>query len=71
MNQLLIFESGTLPAVDISGSRALVTGGAHRVGKGIALALAGAGADLVLHYNRSAGPAEATARGGARARRVR
>ena len=47
--------------MDISGRRALVTGGAHRVGKGIALALAGAGADLVLHYNRSAGPAEETA----------
>jgi glucose 1-dehydrogenase len=47
--------------MDISGRRALVTGGAHRVGKGIALALARAGADLVLHYNRSAGPAEETA----------
>ena len=47
--------------MDISGRRALVTGGAHRVGRGIALALAGAGADLVLHYNRSAGPAEETA----------
>lgn len=47
--------------MDISGRRALVTGGAHRVGKGISLALAAAGADLVLHYNRSAGPAEETA----------
>ena len=47
--------------MEISGRRALVTGGAHRVGKGIALALAEAGADLVLHYNRSAGPAEETA----------
>jgi NAD(P)-dependent dehydrogenase (short-subunit alcohol dehydrogenase family) len=47
--------------MDISGSRALVTGGAHRVGRGIALALAGAGADLVLHYNSSAGAAEETA----------
>ena len=47
--------------MDVSGRRALVTGGAHRVGKGIALALAGAGADLVLHYNSSAGPAEETA----------
>jgi len=47
--------------VDISSSRALVTGGAHRVGKGIALALAGAGADLVLHYNSSVGAAEDTA----------
>ncbi len=47
--------------MDIFGRRALVTGGAHRVGRGIALALAGAGAHLVLHYNRSAGPAEETA----------
>jgi NAD(P)-dependent dehydrogenase (short-subunit alcohol dehydrogenase family) len=47
--------------MEISGRRALVTGGAHRVGKGIALALAAAGADLVLHYNRSVGPAEETA----------
>jgi NAD(P)-dependent dehydrogenase (short-subunit alcohol dehydrogenase family) len=47
--------------MDISGRRALITGGAHRVGKGIALALAAAGADLVLHYNRSAGSAEETA----------
>jgi NAD(P)-dependent dehydrogenase (short-subunit alcohol dehydrogenase family) len=47
--------------MEVSGRRALVTGGAHRVGKGIALALAEAGADLVLHYNRSAGPAEETA----------
>ncbi|MDH3606314.1 MAG: SDR family oxidoreductase [Acidimicrobiia bacterium] len=47
--------------MDISNSRALVTGGAHRVGKGVALALAGAGADLVLHYNSSVGAAEDTA----------
>ncbi len=47
--------------MDISGRRALVTGGAHRVGKGIALALAGAGAELVLHYRSSVGPAEETA----------
>ncbi|MGI9609870.1 MAG: SDR family oxidoreductase [Acidimicrobiia bacterium] len=47
--------------MEISGRRALVTGGAHRVGKGIALALAEAGADLVLHYNSSVGPAEETA----------
>lgn len=38
-----------------------MTGGAHRVGKGITLALARAGADLVLHYNRSAEAAEETA----------
>lgn len=43
------------------GSTALVTGGARRVGRGIALGLAAAGADLVLHYGRSAPEAEATA----------
>ncbi|MCP4247500.1 MAG: SDR family NAD(P)-dependent oxidoreductase, partial [bacterium] len=47
--------------MDVSAGRALVAGGAHRVGKGIALALARAGADLVLHYNRSVGAAEETA----------
>ncbi|NVN32490.1 short-chain dehydrogenase, partial [Endobacter medicaginis] len=30
--------------------RALVTGGAQRLGGAIALALAGAGFDIVLHY---------------------
>jgi len=47
--------------MDLSGITALVTGGAHRVGKGIAVALAEAGCDLVLHYHSSAGPAEETA----------
>lgn len=40
---------------------ALVTGGAHRVGRAIALELARAGYDLLIHYNQSAAPAEATA----------
>jgi NAD(P)-dependent dehydrogenase (short-subunit alcohol dehydrogenase family) len=40
----------------------LVTGGAHRVGRTIVLALADAGADVVIHYHRSAQAAEATAR---------
>lgn len=47
--------------MELTGTTALVTGGAHRVGKAIALALAGAGCDLVLHYRSSAGPAEETA----------
>lgn len=47
--------------MDLQGTTALVTGGAHRVGRAIALGLAGAGADLVLHYHRSADEAEATA----------
>jgi NAD(P)-dependent dehydrogenase (short-subunit alcohol dehydrogenase family) len=47
--------------MQLEGTAALVTGGARRVGRGIALALAGAGCDLVLHYNRSSEEAEATA----------
>ena len=43
------------------GVTALVTGGAHRVGKAIVLALADAGANLVLHYNSSSDAAEETA----------
>ncbi len=46
--------------MEISGKRALITGAAQRVGKGVALALASAGADLVLHYNRSADAAATT-----------
>lgn len=38
--------------------RALVTGGAVRVGRAIAEALAGAGYDLVLHYHSSSAAAE-------------
>ncbi len=45
----------------LSGKVALVTGGAHRVGKAIALALAAAGADLVVHHHRSTQAAAATA----------
>ena len=45
----------------ISTKTALVTGGAHRVGKAITLALAQAGANVVIHYNESARPAEETA----------
>lgn len=38
----------------IQSKTALVTGGAHRVGKAIALELARAGANLVINYNSSA-----------------
>ncbi len=41
---------------------ALVTGGARRLGRALALALAGAGFDIALHYRGSADEAEATAR---------
>ncbi len=44
----------------LSGTVAIVTGGAVRVGKAIALALAGAGADVVINYHSSADAALAT-----------
>jgi pteridine reductase len=44
----------------IAGKTALITGGAHRVGKAITLALAQAGANVVVNYNRSARAAEET-----------
>ena len=39
--------------VSLEGRRALVTGGAVRVGRAIALGLARAGCDVCIHYNRS------------------
>ncbi|RME45074.1 MAG: SDR family NAD(P)-dependent oxidoreductase, partial [Chloroflexi bacterium] len=44
----------------LTGKTAIVTGGARRLGREIALALALRGARLVIHYGHSAGPAEAT-----------
>ncbi len=41
-------------------STALVTGAGVRVGRAVALALASAGADVVVHYNKSADDAERT-----------
>jgi NAD(P)-dependent dehydrogenase (short-subunit alcohol dehydrogenase family) len=40
--------------MDLQGKIALVTGSSRRLGRQIALTLAGAGADLALHYFRSA-----------------
>jgi 3-oxoacyl-[acyl-carrier protein] reductase/pteridine reductase len=47
--------------MDPKGKTALITGGAHRVGQAITLALARAGANVVINYHSSAGAAEATA----------
>jgi pteridine reductase len=47
--------------VELDGRVAIVTGGAVRLGKAIALALAGQGARIAIHYNSSAGPAHETA----------
>jgi NAD(P)-dependent dehydrogenase (short-subunit alcohol dehydrogenase family) len=46
--------------MDPKGKVALVTGGARRVGRGISLGLARAGAHVVINYNRSADEAERT-----------
>lgn len=51
----------TLGHMELHGVAALVTGGAHRVGKAIVLALAGAGCDVVLHHHSSTDEAEQTA----------
>jgi len=48
--------------MNIQSKTALVTGGAHRVGKAIALELARAGANLVINYNSSAAAAQETVR---------
>src|SRR5262249_26835055 len=45
---------------ELAGRVALVTGGAVRVGRAIALALAEAGADVAIGYRRSARDARAT-----------
>jgi NAD(P)-dependent dehydrogenase (short-subunit alcohol dehydrogenase family) len=44
--------------MELAGRNALVTGGAVRVGRAISLALAAAGANVFVHFNRSSAPAE-------------
>jgi len=46
--------------MNIEGKTALITGGATRLGRAIALALAAEGMNLLLHYHRSARPARQT-----------
>ena len=45
-------------ALDIAGSTALITGGAKRIGRATAMALASAGANVLIHYRSSASEAE-------------
>lgn len=46
--------------MELDGKVAIVTGGARRLGKALALSLAEKGARLVIHYGSSAGPADET-----------
>ena len=46
----------------LTGKTALVTGGARRVGRAIAIRLAQSGCNLAIHFQRSAADAEQTAR---------
>ena len=48
-------------AMDPQGKTALITGGAHRLGRAITLALAQAGCNVVINYHKSGEAAEVTA----------
>lgn len=48
--------------MDLKGKTVLVTGGAKRIGRFIAIAFARRGSDILLHYRSSAAEAEATRR---------
>lgn len=50
-----------MASIDLSGRTALVTGAGVRLGRAFALGIAQAGANVAIHYNHSADPAERTA----------
>lgn len=48
--------------IDLTGQRAIVTGASTGIGRATAVALAGAGADVAIHYGSSKDEAQETAR---------
>jgi 3-oxoacyl-[acyl-carrier protein] reductase/pteridine reductase len=60
-NLALIFYP-LMPTKPLNGKSVLVTGGARRIGRGIAIAMADAGADVAITYRASKSEADQTAR---------
>ena len=48
--------------MSLAGKTVLITGAAHRVGRALALAVAQAGGDVIIHYGHSAQAAGRTQR---------
>jgi NAD(P)-dependent dehydrogenase (short-subunit alcohol dehydrogenase family) len=53
-------KTGIADLLSLNGQRALVTGGSGNIGRGIAVRLAEAGADIVVHYHSDAAGAAQT-----------
>ena len=56
----MLYNRPMTPKYDLSGRNALITGGARRLGKAFALALAQHGCNVAVHYGTSSKAAEET-----------